>query len=105
MVGVVEEVAEEKVTSTYILKVRTATNFYSVQHAYIVKNLQKAEMDSLEKAEERLMSNLLKNIIRFALFILFQVFVLDKIPPLHRFMIPYLYFLFIFGCPLKYPVE
>jgi rod shape-determining protein MreC len=46
-VGYVEEVAEEKSTSAYSLKVRTATNFYSIQHAYIVKNLQKAEMDSL----------------------------------------------------------
>jgi rod shape-determining protein MreC len=46
-VGYVEEVTEEKSTSVYSLKVRTATNFYSIQHAYIVKNLQKAEMDSL----------------------------------------------------------
>jgi rod shape-determining protein MreC len=46
-VGYVEEVAEEKATSVYSLKVRTATNFYSIQHAYIVRNLQKAEMDSL----------------------------------------------------------
>jgi len=46
-VGYVEEVREEKSTSVYSLKVRTATNFYSIQHAYIVKNLQKAEMDSL----------------------------------------------------------
>jgi rod shape-determining protein MreC len=46
-VGYVEEVSEEKSTSMYSLKVRTATNFYSIQHAYIVKNLQKAEMDSL----------------------------------------------------------
>jgi rod shape-determining protein MreD len=47
------------------------------------------------------MSNLLKNIIRFAVFILFQVFVMDKIPPLHRFIIPYLYFLFILWLPFK----
>jgi rod shape-determining protein MreC len=47
VVGYVEEVAEEKSTSAYTLKVRTATNFYSIQHAYIVKNLQKSEMDSL----------------------------------------------------------
>jgi len=46
-VGYVEEVAEEKSTSVYSLKVRTATNFYSIQHAYIVKNLQKSEIDSL----------------------------------------------------------
>ena len=49
VVGYVEEVAEEKATSMYSLKVRTATNFYSIQHAFIVKNLQKAEMDSLLK--------------------------------------------------------
>jgi hypothetical protein len=46
----VETVADDQVTSTYNLKVRTATNFYSVQHAFIVKNLQKAEMEELEKA-------------------------------------------------------
>jgi len=48
-VGYVDEVVEEKSTSMYSLKVKTATNFYSVQHAYVVKNLQKAEMDSLLK--------------------------------------------------------
>jgi hypothetical protein len=30
--------------------VRTATNFHAVQHAFVVKNLQKAEMDELEKS-------------------------------------------------------
>jgi rod shape-determining protein MreC len=49
VVGFVAEVAEEKSTSMYSLKVKTATNFYTVQHAYIVKNLQKSEMDSLLK--------------------------------------------------------
>ncbi len=47
------------------------------------------------------MSNLVKNIIRFTLFILFQVFVLGKIPPLHQFVVPYLYFLFILWLPFK----
>jgi rod shape-determining protein MreC len=50
LIGVVETVADDQVTSTYILKVRTATNFYAVQHAYVVRNLQKAEMEELEKA-------------------------------------------------------
>ncbi len=49
------------------------------------------------------MSELLKNIIRFALFILVQVFVLYKIPPLHRFITPYLYFLFILWLPFNLP--
>jgi hypothetical protein len=47
------------------------------------------------------MSNLVRNIIRFAFFILFQVFVLGKIPPLHQFIVPYLYFLYILWLPFK----
>ena len=49
------------------------------------------------------MSDLLKNIIRFILFILIQVFILNKIPALHRFITPYLYYLFILWMPFKTP--
>ena len=49
------------------------------------------------------MSDLLKNIIRFALFIGVQVFILNRIPPLHRFITPYLYFLFLLWMPFKTP--
>jgi rod shape-determining protein MreD len=49
------------------------------------------------------MSDLLKNIIRFALFIGIQVFILNRIPPLHRFVTPYLYFLFLLWLPFKTP--
>jgi hypothetical protein len=47
------------------------------------------------------MSTLLKNIIRFVLFILFQVFILNEVPPLHQFIVPYLYFLFILWLPFN----
>ena len=47
------------------------------------------------------MNDLLKNIIRFIIFILVQVFVLHKIPPLHRFIVPYLYFLYILWLPFN----
>jgi hypothetical protein len=47
------------------------------------------------------MSNLVKNIFRFALFILVQVFVLAQVPPLHKFITPYLYFLFILWLPFN----
>src|SRR6201995_3863469 len=47
------------------------------------------------------MSELLKNIIRFILFIGIQVFILFKMPPLHRFITPYLYFLFILWLPFS----
>lgn len=45
------------------------------------------------------MSDLVKNILRFILFILFQVYVLNKIPPLHQYITPILYFLFILWLP------
>ena len=47
------------------------------------------------------MSNLIKNIVRFCLFILVQVYVLDQIPPLHQLITPYIYFLFILWLPFK----
>lgn len=47
------------------------------------------------------MSNLIKNIVRFCLFILAQVYVLDQIPPLHQLITPYIYFLFILWLPFK----
>lgn len=47
------------------------------------------------------MSNLLKNIIRFILLILFQVYILNQIPPLHQFIVPYIYFLFILWLPFN----
>lgn len=47
------------------------------------------------------MSTLIKNIIRFCLFIFVQVYILDQIPPLHRLVTPYVYFLFILWLPFK----
>lgn len=45
------------------------------------------------------MSSLLKNIIRFIGFLLVQVYVLNKVPPVHQFVVPYLYFLYILWLP------
>ncbi len=47
------------------------------------------------------MSDLVKNIIRFVLFIFIQVYVLFQIPPLHRFVVPYIYFLYILWLPFR----
>jgi len=49
LVGIVVKVEDDKGTSTYNLTLRTATNFYNVQHAFVVKNMQKEELDALEK--------------------------------------------------------
>ena len=46
------------------------------------------------------MGSLFKNIIRFAFFILVQVFVLDNIH-LHQMATPYIYFLFILWLPFR----
>jgi rod shape-determining protein MreD len=48
------------------------------------------------------MSVLVKNIVRFALFILVQFFVLDKIH-LHKMVTPYIYYLFIIWLPFSLP--
>lgn len=47
------------------------------------------------------MSELLKNIIRFLFFLLVQVYILNKIPHLHRFITPYIYYLFILWLPFS----
>ena len=49
------------------------------------------------------MSDLLKNILRFLLFIGLQVYLLDNIPPLHRFIIPVIYYLFLLWLPFSVP--
>lgn len=45
------------------------------------------------------MSDLVKNIFRLVIFIVVQVYVLDKIPHLHRYVVPYLYYLFLLWLP------
>lgn len=47
------------------------------------------------------MNDLIKNIFRLFIFVVVQVYVLDKLPPLHRFVIPYIYFLFILWLPFS----
>ena len=49
------------------------------------------------------MSDLVRNIIRLIVFLLVQVFVLNKIPFLHQFVVPYLYYLFILWLPFSIP--
>ena len=47
------------------------------------------------------MSDILKNIFRFVIFILIQVFVLFQIKPLHHFIVPYLYYIYILWLPFN----
>ncbi|MCX6332071.1 MAG: rod shape-determining protein MreD [Bacteroidetes bacterium] len=45
------------------------------------------------------MNSFIKNSIRFILFLLIQVVILKEVPPVHQFITPYLYFLFILWLP------
>ena len=47
------------------------------------------------------MSAIFRNIIRFILFLLVEVYVLNRVPHLHRFISPSLYFLFILWLPFS----
>jgi rod shape-determining protein MreC len=49
LIGIVVKVEDDKGTSTYNLTLRTATDFFNVQHAYVIKNMQREELDALEK--------------------------------------------------------
>ena len=49
------------------------------------------------------MNSTFGQIIRFILFILVQVFVLFEIKPLHQFIVPYLYFLYLLWLPFNMP--
>lgn len=47
------------------------------------------------------MSDLVRNTIRFVLFILVQYYVLFQIRPLHQFVVPYIYFLYVLWLPFS----
>ncbi|MBP7931039.1 MAG: rod shape-determining protein MreC [Chitinophagaceae bacterium] len=48
-IGIVHKVEQDQETNTYILLIKTAVDFYNVQHAYAVKNSLQDEMDELKK--------------------------------------------------------
>lgn len=50
LIGIVESVSEEQVTSTYNLRLRSTADFTSLHHAFVVANLQGAEMEALRKS-------------------------------------------------------
>ena len=47
-IGWVDDVRQDLETNTYILKVRTAVDFSNVQHAYVVKNALREEMNEVQ---------------------------------------------------------
>ena len=47
------------------------------------------------------MSDFVRNLIRFILLLMLQVYVLNTIPHLHQFVTPYIYFLFVLWLPFN----
>lgn len=43
----------------------------------------------------------IRQIVRFVILLAFQVLFLNRIPPLHQFIVPYIYFVFILWLPFR----
>lgn len=48
MIGTVTEVVDDKSSNFYTLKIKTATDFYNLEHVTVIENLQKDEQRKLE---------------------------------------------------------
>jgi rod shape-determining protein MreC len=53
LIGTIQEVVNEKSSNFYTLKVKPATNFYTVEYVNVVDNLQKDEQKKLEEAAKK----------------------------------------------------
>lgn len=54
LIGTAQEIINNKSSSTYTIRVKTAANFYDLQYVYIINNLQKEEpLDLLNKVKKR----------------------------------------------------
>jgi rod shape-determining protein MreC len=53
LIGTALEVNDDKTTTTHIIKVKTATNFYNLQYVNVINNLQKDEPEQLLKSVKK----------------------------------------------------
>jgi rod shape-determining protein MreC len=53
VIGTVMGIENDKTSSTFIIKVKTAANFYNLQFVYIINNLQKGEPQQLLKSVKK----------------------------------------------------
>ncbi len=54
LIGTVLAVYNDKTTTTHIIKVKTASNFYNLQYVNVINNLQKEEPEQLLKSVKKL---------------------------------------------------
>lgn len=50
MIGTVAEIVDDKSSNFYTLKLKTATDFYNLEHVTVIENLQRDEQKKLEEA-------------------------------------------------------
>lgn len=53
LIGTVIDAVNDKASGSYVIKVKTAANFYSLQYANIINNLQKEEAQQLLKSVKK----------------------------------------------------
>jgi rod shape-determining protein MreC len=53
LIGTIKEIVNDKTSSTYTIKVKTAANFYNLQYVNIINNLQKEEPQQLLKSVKK----------------------------------------------------
>lgn len=53
LVGTVSEIKEDNASGTYLLKVKTAANFYSLQQVHVIENLERDEETALLDATKK----------------------------------------------------
>lgn len=53
MIGTIDQVITDKSTNFYVLKLKTAANFYNLQQVFVVENLQYDEQLSLNEATKK----------------------------------------------------
>lgn len=55
MIGTIDQIEPDKSTNNFIIKVKTAANFYNLQWVYSIKNYQREEINQLlDKAKSKL---------------------------------------------------
>ena len=57
ILGRVARIEEEKSTTYYVIKVRTAANFFNLQQVHIVENLESREQAALLDDTKKIMDN------------------------------------------------
>lgn len=54
LVGTVESILDDKSSNFYTLRLKPATNFFSLQYVYVIENLQQNEQKQLEEATKKI---------------------------------------------------